>query len=201
MIGLRTSKWLGLVVLMLLLGAAAASAQSEVKDGTISDYSNLGPNAQLPRPPKVLFIHQDAVPSFPATGDGVHLGTVRGWLNGISVTNFQFIPDAPPNFHSYEFCLFMDLEGDQIMFVINWLGRIIEPLRAPASTINKNRDMFTLTGVFTGTYEVTDATGKYRGLIGKKYPCRGMAGNSAKSTLQPFGASYTEVYEDTPSVP
>jgi hypothetical protein len=87
------------------------------------------------------------------------------------------------------------------MFLINWQGRIVTPLRAPVNAVNTGRDLIGLAGVFTGTYEVVDATGKYKGLLGRKFPCKGMASNVVRGTLQPFGGSYTEVYEDTPSTP
>jgi hypothetical protein len=196
MIGLRISKCACMVFALVLVCAGAASAQrGTIRNSGTSFVDPIAPFAPLPGAPKILFIHQEVVTSFPPTGDGVHLGTVRGWINGMSVTNFQFIPDPPPNFHSLDFTLFMDLDGDQILFTVTWQGRIIEALKAPASTVNKARDLMSLTAVFTGFYEVTDATGKYRALLGKKFPCRGMASNAARGPLQPFGASYTEVYE------
>ena len=197
MSNLKIDKCACLAFALLLFCAGAASAQG----GTVPTVDPITPFAPLPSAPRILFIHQEVVTSFPATGDGVHLGTVRGWINGMSITNFQFIPDPPPNFHSLDFTLFVDLDGDQILFTVTWQGRIVDPLKAPASNVNKSRDIMALTAVFTGHYEVTDATGKYRALIGNKYPCKGMASNAAKGPLQPFGASYTEVYEPASSAP
>jgi len=175
---------------LLLIATAPVLAQSTVAETPL-------PEANLPAP-KLLWIQQDVVTSFPATGDGVHLGTVRGIINGISTTNFQFIPDqAPPFFRAEDLTLFVDLDGDQMTFLIKWDGRIVTPLKGPVSNLNKSRDLNTLVGAFTGSYEVVEGTGKYKGWVGRKFPAKGLAANAAKGALQPFGASYTEVYDDS----
>jgi hypothetical protein len=184
-----------LTVGLMLVAPVSVLSQS-------ADPSRSAVDANLAAAPKVLFIMQDVVSSFPATGDGVHVGTVRGAINGLSTTNFQFIPDqAPPYFRAEDLTVFVDLDGDQMSFLTKWDGRILTPLKGPVAANNKNRDLMTLVGVFTGSYEVIEGTGKYKGWVGRKFQAKGLAANVARGALQPFGANYTEVYDDTVAVP
>lgn len=146
--------------------------------------------------PKVLFIQQDVVTSFPPTGDGLRLGTVRGALTGISTTNFQFIPKTPTEFTSDELSLYTDANGDQVLFHVKLDGRFVTPLSGTPDPNFPGRDQLNLVnGTFGGTYEVIQATGQYLGLVGRKFPARGLAVTPVKNPA--IGVSYMEIFSDT----
>lgn len=141
--------------------------------------------------PAVLFVGQDNVLAFPPTGDGVRVGTAVGKLSGTTITNFQFLPVAPPAFAADDLVALSDSEGDQILFRARVNGRF---LPAFGDATLPNGIVFGLGGPFTGTYEVIKASGKYGYLVGRKFPCRGIGSNPAKPGF--LGTVYVEVYSD-----
>ncbi|MEX2260647.1 MAG: hypothetical protein WD696_01785 [Bryobacteraceae bacterium] len=171
-------------MLATLLGGLGLS-----KAASAASADNAGPkNAWAPG---LLFIQQDNVLSFPPTGDGVRVGTATGRLAGSTITNFQFLPVPPPEFQADDLVVITDSEGDQILFRARVTGRFLAPF-GEASLPNGN--VFGLGGPFSGTYEVTKATGKYGYLVGRKFPCKGIGSNPAKGNF--LGTVYVEVYLD-----
>ncbi|MCU1300661.1 MAG: hypothetical protein JWQ87_945 [Candidatus Sulfotelmatobacter sp.] len=147
---------------------------------------------------RLLFIQQDNVVSFPPTGDGVRVGTATGRINGTTIENFQFLPVPPPRFEANDLLVVTDVDGDQLLFLVNIAGHFLPTSSAggignfPSGTGQGN--IFGLGGPFTGTYQVTGATGKYVLLINRKFPCRGVASNPAKGNF--LGTVYVEVFSD-----
>lgn len=178
-------------VILLTLGLAGVwvFAGSERIDSRAR--VDLEPNMAVS--PKLLFIHQDAVTSFPATGDGVRTGTMRGAISGAAVTNFQFLPVPPPEFASDDLTLLNDIDGDQILFRVQVDGHFIIPLQGPEGDPRQNINQ--IGGPFSGIYEVVEATGKYQYLIGRKLPCKGIGMLPAKNPA--IGSVYAEIYSDT----
>lgn len=152
----------------------------------------IDPETNLLESPKLLFIHQDVVTSFPATGDGVRSGTMRGAISGSTTTNFQFLAVPPPDFASDDWTLLVDPDGDQILFRVQVTGRFLVFLQAPAD--DPRHELNQVGGPFTGIYEVVEATGKYQGLVGHKFPCKGIGTLPAKNPT--IGSVYAEVYSD-----
>ena len=152
----------------------------------------IDPEPNMLESPRLLFVHQDVVTSFPATGDGVRSGTMRGAISGSTTTNFQFLAVPPPEFASDDWTLLTDPDGDQILFRVQVTGRFLVFLEAPAD--DPRHELNKVGGPFTGIYEVVEATGKYLGLIGHKFPCKGIGTLPAKN--QAIGSVYAEVYDD-----
>ena len=139
----------------------------------------------------VIMKIQDSVLSFPVTGDGVRAGTVTGVINGTTITNFQFLPVPPPVFQADDLCVVSDIDGDQLFFRVRVTGRFLEAFgdaSLPSGIVSG------VGGPFSGTYEVTKATGKYSYLVGRKFPCKGIGSNPAKGNA--FGTVFVEVYSD-----
>jgi hypothetical protein len=174
-----------LALLVLVAGTALWAASG--RDSKI----DLEPNMALA--PQILFIHQDMVTDFPPTGDGVRTGTMRGVLSGTATTNFQFLAVPPPEFAADDLTLFTDVEGDQIVFRVQVQGRFLVHLEGPEADPRKTINLFG--GPYTGIYEVIEATGKYRYLIGRKLPCKGVGTTPAKNPA--LGSVYAEIYNDT----
>lgn len=162
-------------------GLSKAASSSEGGEGNRKDLFS----------PAVLFVSQDNVLAFPATGDGVRVGTATGRLAGTTITNFQFLPVPPPAFGADDLVVLSDPEGDQILFRARVTGRFLAPF---GEATLPNGIVFGLGGPFTGTYEVIKASGKYGYLVGRKFPCRGLGSNPAKPGF--LGTVYVEVYSD-----
>lgn len=175
-----------LLALLVLVAGTALWAAAGRRDNGIDPEPNLGAS------PQILFIHQDVVTDFPATGDGVRTGTFRGALSGTATTNFQFLAVPPPAFAADDLTLFTDVEGDQILFRVQVEGRFLVHLEGPQTDPRKTINLFG--GPYTGIYEVLEATGKYRYLVGRKFPCKGVGTTPAKHPA--IGSVYAEVYND-----
>ena len=154
--------------------------------------SAVDPEPNMLQSPRLLFIHQDVVTSFPASGDGVRSGTMRGAISGSCTTNFQFLAVPPPDFASDDWTLLIDPDGDQILFRVQVTGHFLVFLQAPAD--DPRHELNQVGGPFSGVYEVVEATGKYQGLIGHKFPCKGIGTLPAKNPA--IGSVYAEVYSD-----
>lgn len=132
----------------------------------------------------VLFTQQDKVTSFAvsgSTGIGEQVGTATGAVTGASVVSFQFNFTGPTTFTFNNQVAITDLEGDQLRCLNVGKGAFLAP-NPPAG----------VGGPLEGTYEVLGAsTGKYKHWVGKKFPYRGVAMNSATGAL---GGVYVEVY-------
>ncbi len=176
-----------LFVTLLILASTTAWAVLAQRPQRLID-----PEANMLETAKLLFIHQDVVTSFPATGDGVRSGTMRGAISGSTTTNFQFLAVPPPEFASDDWTLLTDPDGDQILFRVQVAGRFLVFLEAPAN--DSRRHLNQVGGPFTGIYEVVEATGKYQGFVGRKFPCKGIGTLPAKN--QAIGSVYAEIYSD-----
>lgn len=178
-------------VALLLIALSAVWALAGVRATTRGD-NGIDPETNMLLSPKLLFIHQDVVTDFPATGDGVRTGTFRGAISGTATTNFQFLPIPPPEFAADDLCLLVDPEGDQILFRVQVQGRFIVPVQGPSE--DPRKDIVAFGGPYTGIYEVVEATGKYQSLVGRKFPCKGVGTTPAKNPA--IGSVYAEVYSD-----
>ena len=85
-----------------------------------------------------------------------------------------------------------DPDGDQILFRVQVTGHFLVFLQAPAD--DPRHELNQVGGPFSGVYEVVEATGKYQGLIGHKFPCKGIGTLPAKNPA--IGSVYAEVYSD-----
>ena len=149
----------------------------------------------LPDEPELLFIQQDQVTLFPPNGAGIREGTVRGAINGSSITNFQFVPTGPTTFTSDELSLFADSDGDQILFHVTIDGRFEVPLKGDVDENFPGRENLALVvGLFSGMYEVVKATGKYQTFLGRKFPTKGLAMTPARNPA--IGTVYMEIFKD-----
>lgn len=187
---IQINKFVGALALLLWLGPWAAAALA-------GDGNRVDPEPNLVLGPKLLFIHQDSVTSFSATGEGVRIGTMRGAISGVATTNFQFLPLPPPDFKADDLTLLTDTEGDQILFRVQVSGRFLQHLTGPETDPAGNpnrRKMVEFGGPYTGIYEVIQATGKFQSLIGRKFPCKGVGITPAKNPA--IGGVYAEIYED-----
>ncbi|MFN0166756.1 MAG: hypothetical protein ACKV22_10025 [Bryobacteraceae bacterium] len=132
----------------------------------------------------VLFTQQDRVTNFAvsgSTGIGEQVGTATGAVTGATVVSFQFNFTGPTNFTFINQVAITDLDGDQLRCLNVGKGSFLAA-NPPAG----------VGGPLEGTYEVLAAsTGKYKNWVGRKFPYRGVAMNSATGT---FGGVYVEVY-------
>ncbi len=175
-----------LVVVLILISTTIWAVSARRSTDAID------PEPNMLHSPKLLFIHQDVVTSFPATGDGVRSGTMRGAISGSATTNFQFLAVPPPDFASDDWTLLTDPDGDQILFRVQVTGRFLVFLQAPAD--DPRHVLNQVGGPFSGIYEVVEATGKYESLIGRKFPCKGIGTLPDKNPA--IGSVYAEVYSD-----
>lgn len=169
-----------------LLAVPAAEAQFGGED-VLSPRAARG---TTPTGTPLLFTQRDNVLSFNANGTGVRVGTCTGLLNGQITTNFNFAATPPPAFSATDYALFSDFDGDQIVFTTTQSGRFLFSLApdSPAPPVGG------VGGPYTGVYTVTKASGKYAALVGRKFPCRGIAMNPAAPGLS--GTVLVEVYSD-----
>jgi hypothetical protein len=186
---------IGLALLLLLVTVATFGASNKAR-GDISEeaaeflVSKHGGGGFAD--PRVLFVQQDAVTLFPPDGAGVRVGTVQGAITGGSTTNFQFIPTSPTEFYSDELSLFTDTSGDQILFHVQLTGHFVTPLTGEEDENFPGReDVNLVSGLFSGVYEVVDATGIYLSLMGAKFPAKGLGITPARYPAQ--GATYMEI--------
>ena len=155
-------------------------------------------------PRNILFILQDKVTRFdpPPSGAGVQVGTATGKINGVSITNFKFDFSNFPAFTFNNRLGITDTDGDQIIFRVIGGGAFGPPLVDPTipgdATAPQAQVLGGLGGPVSGTYEVIATSGKYskQFKVGEKYPFKavGYNPNPAAVGLDPFGATYVEVY-------
>jgi hypothetical protein len=146
--------------------------------------------------PEILFVHRDTVIAFdPVTGLGTHLGTCDGKIQGTTIVNFQFIPLSQTEIRFDNRVLITDLDGDQILFRQVGAGRFITPL-SDSSVVGKA--IMGVGGPLGGTYECTQASGKWGFLVGRKFGHRTTATNPAAPGP---GCVYVEVYVDQFNAP
>jgi len=141
----------------------------------------------------LFFTQRDTVVDFqPSTGLGLQVGTVEGLIAGTSIVNFQFVPVSQTEINFDNRAMITDLDGDQVIFKNVGNGRfLIPPLSDPGSPLGNLQG---IGGPLTGTYECVQATGKFRFLLGRKFPYRSVATNPARPGFP--GQVYVEVYSD-----
>ena len=141
--------------------------------------------------PDILFTQRDTVVDFqPGTGLGLQVGTVAGKINGTVITNFQFTPLSQTEIRFDNRVLITDIDGEQILFRHTGNGRFIQPL-------TENSALGSLMGTggpLAGTYECTQASGKWSFLVGRKFGYKSVAVNPARPGYP--GQVYVEVYTD-----
>jgi len=158
----------------------------------------------------ILFTQRDVTIEFildfdpsspmPIGGHGVEAGTASGAIEGATLTNFKFRGITLDNRVGIA-----DVDGDRIIFRKSGTGRFLPPLTDPSSP--PDFQVFGATGsniVLSGTYQVTEATGKFakRFRIGETFPFISMAVNPSwppgttprLGTIIP-GSEYVEVYK------
>ena len=153
----------------------------------------------------VLFSYRTAVIDFnPQTGVGTDIGHMDGVIHGDLLQNFQFIPTsqtppitvATPN----DRALFTDVDGNQILFKYAGTGTFFQGLSDPSAvalgpapnTILGN--LQAVGGYFLADYTVLQASPKYAFLIGRIFPAKIVATNSAYPSNGVFGSAYGEIY-------
>jgi hypothetical protein len=153
---LRKATTAFVVLVLLAVTISVASSQPE--------HPPFGP---------ALFTQQDAVQAFNlTTGKGFQIGTVTGMISGTSFVEFQFSPTGAPVGSVIPIAfqnkvIITDIDGDQIFFDNNGTGSF--NLGIPGAEFKGSG------GPLTGTYVVTDATGKYlshRWMVGNTYRYR-----------------------------
>ncbi len=141
----------------------------------------------------LIFTQRDTVVDFsPSTGLGLQVGTVQGLIAGTSIVNFQFTPVSQTEINFDNRALITDLDGDQIIFKNVGNGRfLVPPLSDPGSPLG---NLMGIGGPLVGTYDCVQASGKFRFLLGRKFPYRSVASNPARNGFP--GQVYVEVYSD-----
>jgi hypothetical protein len=158
-------------------------------------------------PDDILFTFRTSVINFNLqTGVGNETGHVDGVLQGDYISNFQFIftsqtTVATPN----DRALFTDVDGNQILFkyagtgtFFNGLSDNTPSLPNPPGAVNLG-NVQAVGGYFLIDYTVLQASPKYAFLVGRIFPAKIAASNSAYPSNGVFGSSYGEIY--APDVP
>ncbi len=169
------------------LSAAAAQTQSDPE-----------PEAMPNRGLQVFFQQHDTVIAFSQiTGVGEQVGNVIGSIQGTAITNFQFIPVSQTAIKFDNRCLITDIDGDQILFQVLGTGQFITPLTDPASPLG---NLMSIGGPLVATYIALKGSGKYAFLVGRKFPCKMAATNSASPSAGVLGNVFVQVYSDNVGV-
>jgi hypothetical protein len=172
-------------ILTGLLGFAGLSA---VKSSVAAPQEN-----------KVLFSYRTLVINFsPTTGIGDDIGSVDGVIQGALLQNFQFIPTSPTSVITPDDrALFTDVDGNQILFRYAGTGTFFQGLSDSASPLG---NLQAIGGHFVATYTVLQASTKYAFLIGRQFPAKIIATNSANPSNGVFGTVYAEIYASQPDI-
>jgi hypothetical protein len=163
-------------------------------------------------PDEVLFSYRTLVINFnPQTGVGDDIGHADGVIQGDLLQNFQFIPTSPtavttPN----DRALFTDVDGNQILFKYAGTGTFFQGLSDTTTALGPppNTTLGNLQGIggyFLVDYTVLQASPKYAFLIGRVFPAKIVATNSAYPSPVPcgtpttggcgvYGSAYGEIY-------
>jgi hypothetical protein len=145
----------------------------------------------------LLFIQQDKVIAFnPSTGLGQQVGTATGRINGATIVKFQFTITGAFTFSFDNRAGITDTDGDQVIFKNVGTGKFIVP--GVIDGTSPFGPIFGIGGPLTGTYEAVAASGKYKRLLGRKFPYRAVASNPFSASPDPnaLGSVYVEVYSD-----
>jgi hypothetical protein len=149
-------------------------------------------------PGPVLFTQFDTVVGFnPNPGTlGVRVGQVSGAINGTIVLNTTFAQTAPPPFKSTGNALVIDTDGDQILFDVVFTGKfLLPPFPSPGAPLlppPPALPVVAAAGAYTAAYTVSQATGKYSGLVGKSFNGVGCATQPAQNAS--LGAAFTQIF-------
>jgi hypothetical protein len=166
---------------------------------------------------EVLFTFRTSVINFNQnTGVGNETGHADGVLQGDYISNFQFIPTSstPPItvMTPNDRALFTDVDGNQILFKYAGTGTFFNGLSDPTTSLGPapNTVLGNVQGIggyFLIDYTVLQASPKYQFLIGRVFPAKITATNSAYPSPTPcvptgtpgtpcavFGSSYGEIY-------
>jgi hypothetical protein len=164
--------------------SAAAKAESTEKPDLVID-SGL----------QIFFVQNDTVIAFNGnTGDGTQVGNVIGAIGGTSITNFQFIPKSQTTITFNNRALITDTDGDQILFQVLGSGSFIAPLTDTTTPLGT---LMSLGGPLVATYIAIQGSGKYAFLVGREFPVKMAATNSAIGSAGVLGNVYVEVYSDS----
>lgn len=171
----------------ILTGLVGFAGLSAVKSSVAAPQEN-----------KVLFSYRTIVINFnPTNGVGDDIGSVDGVIQGALLQNFQFIPTTLPNVITPDDrALFTDVDGNQILFRYAGTGTFFNGLSdsSPLGTLQA------IGGRFVATYTVLQASAKYAFLVGKQFPAKIIATNSANPSTGVFGTVYAEIYASQPEV-
>ena len=166
------------------LSAVSKAAPAEAKPDAVVIDSGL----------QLFFVQNDTVIAFNgATGAGQQVGNVLGVLGGTSITNFQFIPLSQTAIKFDNRCLITDTDGDQILFRVVGTGEFIVPLTDTTTPLGT---LMSIGGPLVATYICLQGSGKYAFLVGREFPCKMAATNSASPSAGVLGNVYVEVYSD-----
>jgi hypothetical protein len=161
-----------------LTGLAGLVGLSSAKEASADEKGG-----ELP----LLFAYRTTVVKFsgaPPTVAGDDVGTTEGVLNGALIQTFKLQFTSPTTvLTGPDFGLFTDLDGDQINFLYSGTGNFLPP-----------GGLLLAGGPLRVTYTVTNATGKYRFLIGRQFPAKVIATNSVNGLPGGLGSVYGEVY-------
>jgi hypothetical protein len=181
-------------ILKGLLGLGGVSAMA-AKAAT----SDAEPRAVFNSGLQLFFAFRDTVINFNGnTGVGNHIGTVEGAITGTSITNFQFLPTSQNTIKYDNRCLISDLDGSQILFQVVGTGQFNTPLADAGNALLGN--LMSLGGPLVATATVLQANGKFAFLVGRKFPCKMLAGNATNGSAGVLGNVYGEVYSDSVAV-
>jgi hypothetical protein len=157
----------------------------------------------------VLFSYKTTVIDFNLqNGVGTDIGHMDGVIHGDLLQNFQFIPQtqtppitvATPN----DRALFTDVDGNQILFKYAGTGTFFQglsdntpslvPPPPPVIPSVNLGNLQAVGGYFLVDYTVLQASPKYAFLIGRVFPAKIVATNSAYPSNGAFGSAYGEIY-------